>query len=181
MRIDTTKAETDDAEAVSEPKTPNTVAKEKETDGQTKAVLMMNLYCLANTLQCVLYKIMAERGVVDLMEYTWFRNATILALALTLLILQARDPVAAGKAMRPKTRKLLLLRAILGYLITLLINACLSMIPFSLLVILFQTSPFWTSFLSYYVNGEPIYGIEIMGMILCFVAVIIITMAEQKD
>ena len=105
-------------------------------DGQTKAVIMINIYCLANTLQCVLYKIMSERGV-DLMEYTWFRNATILGMALTLLFLQERDPIAAGHAMRPETRKILLLRAFLGYAITLLINACLTMIPFSLLVILF--------------------------------------------
>ena len=163
-----------------EPKTPNTIAREKHEDGQTKAVVMMNIYCLANTLQCVLYKIMSERGV-DLMEYTWFRNATILSMVLVILYLQARNPVEAGRTMRPKERKILLLRAILGYLITLLINACLTMIPFSLLVILFQTSPFWTSILSYFINGEPIYRIEILGMILCFVAVIVITMGEDKD
>ena len=115
------------------------------------------------------------------MEYTWFRNATILTLVLVVLYLQARDPVQAGRVMRPKEKKILLIRAVLGYLVTLLINACLTMIPFSLLVILFQTSPFWTSVLSYFINGEPIYRIEILGMVLCFIAVIIITMSEEDD
>ena len=51
---------------------------------QTKAVVMMNIFCLANTAQCVLYKIMTERGV-DLMEYTLFRNLTIMAISIGLL------------------------------------------------------------------------------------------------
>ena len=46
---------------------------------------MMNIACLANTMQCVLYKIMNEQQDIDLFEYTWFRNATILALVLFLL------------------------------------------------------------------------------------------------
>ena len=83
--------------------------------------------------------------------------------------------------MKPEQRKIIIYRAVFGYFNVLLINACLTMIPVSLLVILFQTSPFWTSILSYYVNGEPIYRVEILGMILCFVAVIIITMGEDKD
>ena len=42
-------------------------------------------------------------------------------------------------------------------------------------------NPFWTSILSHFYIGEPIYRIEILGMILCFIAVIIITMSEDKD
>ena len=156
------------------------VVEEKEMDAQTKGVLMINFYCIANTAQCVLYKIMSTRGV-DLLEYTLFRNLTIIAIAIFLLIRQRRDPVQAGISMDMSTRKKLLLRAFLGYVITLLINMCLTMISFSLLVILFQTSPFWTSLLSYYYNGEPILMVEIAGMTACFVAVMIITMTEDKE
>ena len=31
---------------------------EKHEEGQAKAIIMMNFFCLANTGQCVLYKIM---------------------------------------------------------------------------------------------------------------------------
>ena len=79
---------------------------------------------------------MSERGV-NLLEYTFFRNLTIFVLCLGLLWLQKRDPVAAGKLMEHSVRKTLLIRAFLGYVITLIINICLEMIPFSLLVILF--------------------------------------------
>ena len=97
---------------------------------------MMNIYCIANTLQCVLYKIMSERGV-DLLEYTFFRNLTIMIMVMIILWLQNRDPVQAGYSMKYAERKILFVRAVLGYLVTLVINACLTMIPFSLLVILF--------------------------------------------
>ena len=79
---------------------------------------------------------MSERGV-NLLEYTFFRNLTIFVICLGLLWLQKRDPVAAGKLMEQSVRKTLLIRAFLGYVITLIINICLEMIPFSLLVILF--------------------------------------------
>ena len=78
-------------------------------------------------------------------------------------------------------RKVILVRAFLGYVVTLLVNLCLTMIPFSLLVIIFQTAPFWTTILSYYINGEKIFKIEILGMVLCFVAVIFITMNEDDS
>lgn len=83
--------------------------------------------------------------------------------------------------MSEEVKKKLLFRAFLGFTVTLLTNACLSLIPFSLLVIIFQTSPFWTSLLSYKFNNEPLYAVEIVGMILCFVGVCFITMSEADD
>ena len=123
---------------------------------------------------------MSERGV-DLLEYTFFRNLMILIMSIGLLYAQSRNPIDAGFAMTESKKKILLMRAFLGYVITLLINMCLTMIPFSLLVILFQTSPFWTSILSYYYNGEPLYKMELAGMLMCFLAVVIITTSENEE
>lgn len=155
--------------------------KVEHQDGQTKAVIMMNLFCLANTGQCVLYKILDERHVASLLEYTLFRNLMIMGLSLILLMCQGRNPISAGMEMESWERRLLLFRAILGWLITFAINACLTMIPFTLLVILFQTSPFWTSIMGYKYNNEPLYKIEIFGMILCFICVIAITIDEKDE
>lgn len=65
-------------------------------------------------------------------------------------------------------------RAICGLSVSLLVNASLELIPFSLLVIIFQTNPFWTSILSYFVNGENIRLVEIASMLICFICVLII-------
>ena len=71
------------------------------------------------------------------MEYTLLRNITIILFCIALLIVQKRNPFEAGLAMDNRLRKILLMRAILGYMITFLTNLCLEMIPFSLLVIIF--------------------------------------------
>ena len=139
---------------------------------------MMNLCCIANMIQCVLYKIMSLRGI-DLLEYCLFRNCSIMALCLYLLYVQDRNPFTAGQEMSSEEKKMLLGRAALGYTATLMINACLSFVPFSLLVIIYQTSPFWTSILSYKFNGEPLYMVEMCGMAFCFVAVCFITFSEK--
>ena len=141
----------------------------------------MNLFCLANTGQCVLYKILDERHVASLLEYTLFRNLMIMGISLILVMCQGRNPITAGLEMEGWEKKLLLFRAILGWLITFAINACLTMIPFTLLVILFQTSPFWTSIMGYKYNNEPLYKVEIIGMILCFIAVVAITLDEKEE
>lgn len=140
----------------------------------------MNIYCIANTGQCILYKILSTRGI-DLLEYTLFRNLTIMSIVIVLLIVQKRDPIEAGFAMGPMEKKMLLGRAVLGYVITILINLSLTMIPFSLIVIIFQTAPFWTSILSYWINGEKIMMNEIVGMGLCFIAIVIITTSETDE
>jgi len=65
-------------------------------------------------------------------------------------------------------------RALFGLSVSLLINASLELISFSVLVILFQTNPFFTSILSYFVNSEQIFPIELIGMLVCFAGVIVI-------
>ena len=102
----------------------------------------------------------------------------IMGISTMLVICQGRNPFSAYNEMTSTEVKMLTFRALLGWLITFLINACLSMIPFTLLVILFQTSPFWTSMMGYAFNGEPLYKVEIIGMLLCFGCVVAITLNQ---
>ena len=71
-------------------------------------------------------------------------------------------------------------RALCGLSVSLLVNASLELIPFSLLVIIFQTNPFWTSLLSFCVNGEKIRLLEILSMVVCFICVIVIVENDTK-
>ena len=67
------------------------------------------------------------------------------------------------EALPSDKRKVMIGRAFFGFAVSLLINESLELIPFSLLVILFQTNPFWTSILSFLVNGEQIHTVEAVG------------------
>lgn len=56
---------------------------------------MVNIACIFNTLQCVILKLMSENDGVDLVEYAWFRNATILVIMTFILSIQKRNPITA--------------------------------------------------------------------------------------
>lgn len=52
------------------------------------------------------------------------------------------------------------------------------MAPISLIMIIRQTNPFWTSLVAYKLLAEPILRFEVVGMLICFTAVIVIGLQE---
>ena len=48
-------------------------------------------------------------------------------------------------------------------------------IPLSLVVIVFNTGPFWISVLGWMINSERIVPVELLGMVLCFIGVVVIS------
>ena len=46
-------------------------------------------------------------------------------------------------------------------------------------IILFQTNTFWISILGYFINKEPMLPVEIVGMVICFMAVVAITLSSN--
>ena len=94
-------------------------------------------------------------------------------IAISLAFLKGVDFASA----LPPTKTLVMVgRALSGFSVSLLVNQSLELIPFSLLVILFQTNPFWTAALSHCFNGELVKIYEVLGMLICFAGVIVIAM-----
>ena len=120
---------------------------------------------------------MANQDKVSLLEYTVLRNLMILSIAMLIMRKSDTDLLSAV----PSDRQFALYgRALCGFSVSFLLNASLELIPFSLLVIIYQTNPFWTSLLSYFFNGEKVHAIEITSMLMCFICVIIIEENDQK-
>ena len=139
---------------------------------------MMNLYCVFNTVQSVIYKLLVLQQKVTLLEYVVIRNLVVVLFSIALLTTMHIDPWIT---LPSDKRAIVVARGMTGVVTVLLINWSLELIPFSLMVILFQTTPFWTSVLSFFVNKEPIFPVDLVGMILCFVAVFIIATNNRKD
>jgi drug/metabolite transporter (DMT)-like permease len=55
------------------------------------------------------------------------------------------------------------------------------MLPLGIAVLIVYMSPFWTSVLAYFFNGEPIYRKEYMSMAVCFIGVIGITFGGRHE
>lgn len=133
---------------------------------------------IGNTIQSIIYKMLALEHKITLLEYMVLRNFAIVLIAIVGLIVKNIEPF---EALPSEKRGIMIGRAFFGFSVSVLINEGLELIPFSLLVILFQTNPFWTSILSYMVNGEKIYAVEAIGMVICFIAVICIAINAAED
>ena len=139
----------------------------------------MNFFCIGTVVQTVTYKKLAMANVLTLLEYTIVRSFTMILLSLFFLLSHGDDPM---QALPSDTRFSVYARAWFGLFVSVLINQALELAPYSILFILAQTAPFWTSILSYFLNGEPIFPIELLGMSICFVSVVFIARAyDEKD
>ena len=104
------------------------------SDERWISILMINLFVIGNTIQSIIYKILALEHKITLMEYTLLRNLAILVIALVVLIGKNIEPFEAV----PSDKRLIMLgRVFFGFSVSLLISGALELIPFSLLVILF--------------------------------------------
>lgn len=65
--------------------------------------------------------------------------------------------------------------AFVGFTIT------IGLLPLSLLMIVAQTNPFWTSVLAYLLIGEKIRPFEIGAMMLCFCGVVCMAIEQYKQ
>ena len=62
----------------------------------------------------------------------------------------------------------------------LLLNLAVTMAPLALVMVIWQMNPFWISILASFLLMEPIIMIELVGMIFCFTAVVLITMRTKN-
>ena len=60
-----------------------------------------------------------------------------------------------------------------------LLNWGVTMVSFSLIVILTQTAPFWTTWIGFKLNKEPGFKLELAGMVLCLFAIIFMIRSED--
>lgn len=104
------------------------------SDERWISILTINFFVIGNTIQSIIYKILALEHKITLMEYTLLRNLAILVIALVVLIGKNIEPFEAV----PADKRLIMLgRVFFGFSVSLLISGALELIPFSLLVILF--------------------------------------------
>ena len=60
-------------------------------------------------------------------------------------------------------------------------NLALTMLPFGVLTIIHKTQPFWGSIMGYFLLKESVLPIEIVGMVICFIAFIALTLSGEQE
>ena len=139
-----------------------------------KAIVCMNICAIASAAVGVMWKVLSAQKV-EIFEFLLTRsvmNATIFA---GMIRLNGMSPLKDTN----KQVNWLYARAIAGQTSFCMFLLATSLLPLSLNMIIYQTSPFWTSILALWINGEPIYKFEYAAMALCFAGVIGIAMGRQ--
>lgn len=145
-------------------------------DSRLTAVIAMNIFCLCGVGQSTFYKLASAQGF-KVIDYQFLRSLTIFSIAVTEMALRRKRPNDKSIADR---KTLVFFRSFTGQLCFFLFNLCLSLIPLSFTQIIFQTSSFWTSILACCVFAEPLYFVEMVGMVICFAGMVTITLSGQS-
>lgn len=141
------------------------------------AILAMNVFAFGSVAVSVIFKGIQQDGV-SVVEFTLFRNLFNFTAACILTCAYRINPVTEFP---PNLKGLMLSRALLGQLCFASFQFCLLLLPLSLQMILFQTSPFWAGILGWFINGEKIMRLDYIGMIICFGGVLAITFSKHSE
>ena len=126
-------------------------------DNRCKAILAINISSIAMISMGVLYKIAAREGF-HVVEYTFFRCVSALFVALAWNVIIGRNPL---KHFPWKLKYTMVIRSFAGHLGFTMFNIAVPLAPLSLITVIFQTHPFWTSLIALCVLDDSIVNCEI--------------------
>ena len=70
----------------------------------------------------------------------------------------------------------LIVRTLAGQANFVLLNIAAPLAPLALIMVFWQTTPFWVSIVAFFLLREPVIPLEILGMVICFTGVIVIAL-----
>ena len=142
------------------------------------AVVLVNICNILMVSMTSCFKVIAHEGF-SIIEFVFLRS--IYGLFISSMLLLLYEGINPFKSFPYAHKMKLLARCIIGNLNFSLFTLAATFAPISLVIVCSCTAPFWISILANVVNGEPLIGLEIASMIVCFSAVIVITMNVGKE
>jgi len=149
----------------------------KKPDNRCLAVISINLFAVSTTLTAVMF-LYGQKYKLQVLEFVCIRNIVFLLFTIPLLVISKKmpcrdEPVGSVKFMAT--------RAFFGISYLVAVLTAVIFIPLSLSVVVVYLQPFWTSILAYFINGEPISAVEIIAMLVCFAAVVGLTLSATEE
>lgn len=137
------------------------------------AIVFINLYCILDTADNINVKIAMEKKV-SVMDLALARIGLNFLSAIGFVYFCKKHVIndVSSNFKYPLTYRSIML--LLGQILNVY---AISLMPLSIVTIIQNTQAFWTAILAYYINREAFYAIEGIGILACFVGVIMIAMA----
>lgn len=146
-------------------------------DNKLKAIVAMNLALMCATGMAASYRVIAREGFHPA-ELNLVRSTFSFIVGLIWCVLTKTNPLYEF----PVDKKMPLFgNLFFGNFMFLTTNIACALAPICLVMVCRQTSSFWASLLAFVLLGEAIYPLEIIGMFLCFGAVIMIAMQQREE
>lgn len=118
-------------------------------------------------------------------NYQLLRNIALVAIMGLILKMKGTNPFSistlSATLSTSKTTIIIFIRTFVGLLYQFAQLKSLELIPLSTSMVILMTSAFWVSILAFFINGEPILGFELLGMMICFGAVVVIATSSQEE
>ena len=144
----------------------------KKKNNTCLAVIAINICAISLTVMSLLYKIVAVDGV-SIVEFTFFRSVSAGIIA---CIWNATVCMNPFKQFPSDWKWTLFIRVVAGHTGFALFNLAVPLAPLSLIIILFNTSPFWISIIGCLFLKENLMCLEAIAMVICFGAVVVIAL-----
>jgi len=147
----------------------------KQEDSKVRGIIFMNLFCICTTAVGCIFKKLAEEGVSNL-DFAIFRALVgLFCISLYNWYLGSKPWEEIPRRHYAK----MFARSLGGTWGFILYTYIITILPLTLTTVVFQTNPFWMSVLGICFLGERIMKVEIIGIVLCFGGVVMVTLAPS--
>lgn len=146
-------------------------------DNKLAAVLFMNFAVICETGMQASYRVAAREGF-HAVELNLIRNFLAFFVASAWCWFTSTAPF---EKFPHEHKTALLIRMAGGQTVFLTTNIAAAYAPLSIAIVCRQTTTFWASLTAYLVLGEKMLPLEIVGMVLCFAAVIVLAMQQRNE
>ena len=138
-----------------------------------KAIILMNIFVILSKSQKLLFKHIAA-DEVSVIEFCFFRSCWLLLATCLKFGCKRQNPFSGF----PKgARRDMIKRSLSGQLTFALENFSFTLIPFAMALVLVGTTPFWVIIPAFFIMGETIMDIEVLGIFVCAVGAMLLTIS----
>lgn len=139
--------------------------------------MAINIFGLCVTIIGTLFKVISSEGF-SIVEFIFFRCVACITVAIAWNAWSGLNPI---KLFPGDKKYRFYIRSLFGHASFIFFCTAVPLAPLSLLMIIFNTCPFWISIVAFCLLKEPIIRVEVVGMCICFAMVVVIASQAESD
>ena len=146
------------------------------TTNRPKAILFVNLFVFFQILYAIVIKVSINDMHIHPLDISLIRVSVLLTISLiTALCFNNDFKIPKGQ------KSIILCRSLSATIALTSITFGIAMVPIVVQTTIFNTAPFWTTFLAWCVLGDKISCFEIVAMIISFGGVVLIALSSTHE